>query len=154
MKKIDAHIVAEIRELKASGATYRELCEAYGVSQATIARYCAEPRKAARKVESAPEPAPAPAQADAPAPAPACESAPVMHSFTDKVCRDPHCGERLPHNARFCFTCGRKQLTQREEIMERLSAVIGDFRFFPEHTRDRDMAAVRDAMRFLSELTD
>jgi hypothetical protein len=115
-RTINHAIIAEIRELRANGATYRELKEAYGLSSGTIAKYCAE---------------------KAPA---------------DKAC--PRCAEALPHNARFCFICGERLKTPREQLIDRVTAAMRTFNLLPEAARDCTLATMRDVIAYLSALED
>ena len=75
------------------------------------------------------------------------ETAPVA-----KIC--PHCGETLPHNAKFCFMCGERLKTPREKLIDRVNAAMRNFNLLPEAARDSTMATMRDVISFLSALED
>jgi predicted amidophosphoribosyltransferase len=115
-RAIDPAIIAEIRELRANGATYKELREAYGVGAATIAKYCATTKPAT------------------------------------KTC--PRCGEALPDNAKFCFICGERLKTPREQLIDRVNSAMRNFNLLPEAARDSTMATMRDVIKFLNALED
>lgn len=115
-RAIDPAIIAEIRELRANGATYKELRDAYGVGSATIAKYCAATKP----------------------PTKAC----------------PRCGEGLPDNAKFCFICGERLKTPREQLIDRVTAAMRTFNLLPEAARDCTMSTMRDVIAYLSALED
>ena len=75
------------------------------------------------------------------------ETAPVA-----KIC--PHCGETLPHNAKFCFMCGERLKSPREKLIDRVNAAMRNFNLLPEAARDSTMATMRDVISFLSALED
>ena len=70
----------------------------------------------------------------------------------EKLC--PKCGQILPPQAKFCFACGTKILTQRETVIEQLSATRSSSTLLPERARDAFLAAVNGAIRYLEGLTD
>ena len=70
----------------------------------------------------------------------------------EKKC--PKCGQLLPHQARFCFICGTKILTQRESVIEQLSHTRDSFALIPSNARDAFIAAVNGAISYLEGLPD
>lgn len=73
----------------------------------------------------------------------------------EKIKKCPKCGQACPHpQAHFCFICGTKILTEREEVIEQLSYIRGSFALVPEKARDRFMNAANTAIRYLEGLDE
>ena len=70
----------------------------------------------------------------------------------EKLC--PKCGQVLPSQAKFCFACGTRILTQRETVIEQLSNARSSSTLLPERARDAFLAAVNGAIRYLEGLPD
>lgn len=67
--------------------------------------------------------------------------------------RCPKCKEALPINARYCFVCGTKILTRREQVAEDLAHIADLYKFLPETARDEFIRAIRAAISMLKEET-
>lgn len=84
-----------------------------------------------------------------------CSSATIYKILKEregqKVC--PKCGEILPPNAKYCFVCGTKILTQREQVAEDLAHIADLYKFLPETARDEFIRAIRAAISMLKEET-
>ena len=70
----------------------------------------------------------------------------------EKKC--PKCGQALPPQARFCFACGVKILTQRESVIENLSDIRNGFALVPPNARVSFIAAINGAISYLEGLPD
>lgn len=76
----------------------------------------------------------------------------LRQTAADKKC--PKRGQALPPQARFCFACGSKILTQRESVIEQLSDIRGAFTLVPSNARDSFIAAINGAISYLEGLPD
>lgn len=63
----------------------------------------------------------------------------------------PKCGQELPPHAHFCYMCGVKILTEREQLAEDLSKLRGVFNLLPEHTRDHAIKTLNTAIAYLEK---
>lgn len=86
---------------------------------------------------------------------------PTLHVliFTPNISNPPKSyaqsvGRFSPPQAKFCFACGTKILTQRETVIEQLSATRSSSTLLPERARDAFLAAVNGAIRYLEGLPD
>lgn len=68
-----------------------------------------------------------------------------------KVC--PKCGDILPPNAKFCFVCGTKILTQREQVAEDLAHIADLIEMAARMARINSSRAIRAAISMLKEET-
>lgn len=66
----------------------------------------------------------------------------------------PDCGQALPKEARFCYMCGARILTEREKIVQELEHMRNIIMFVPENRRDSVMDAVNHAIKYLKSLED
>ena len=66
----------------------------------------------------------------------------------------PDCGQALPKEARFCYMCGTKILTEREKIVRDLEHLRNIVMFIPETRRDSTLQTINGAVKYLKNLED
>lgn len=72
----------------------------------------------------------------------------LFQTKKEKVCPSCH-NESTNPKARFCWNCGAKILTEKEEIVERLQNLMSLTVTMPESARDVLQVTVLDAVKFI-----